>query len=758
MSKNVVIVESPSKAKTINKYLGKDFTVLASFGHIRDLPSKNGSVDTEKDFEMHYTVSKGSEKHIKDIVSAVKKAEALYLATDLDREGEAISWHVLEELKKRKALGDAQVYRIAFNEITKTAIQKALANPRDLDSHMIDAQQARRALDYLVGFNLSPVLWRKVRPGLSAGRVQSVALRMICERENEINAFNPEEYWTIHGTFTTDKGEGIDANLTYLKGDKLEKFSITDEKSATAAVAALNAGEYKVEKVEKKQTQRRASPPFITSTLQQEASRKLGFGARQTMRAAQQLYEGIDIGGETVGLITYMRTDSVSLAAEAIAALRDTIVKKYGQDYCPEKPNFYQTKAKNAQEAHEAIRPTNPSITPESIKSKVDASLYKMYDLIWKRAMACQMAPAKLDRTAIDIASSEGTFRATGSVIAFPGFLKVYREGLDDGAKDDLDEGILPNVEEGNKLSTREIRPEQHFTEPPPRFSEATLVKNLEELGIGRPSTYASIISVLLDRGYVKLEKKRFHPEDVGEVVNKFLTQHFSQYVDYGFTANLEDTLDEISRGEKEWKPVLRDFWSPFHELVEDKIESVRKSEVTSEKTGEKCPKCDKGELVIRLGRYGRFKGCDQYPECDYIVNINSDGEEVTKQPDESTGIKCYNCKEGEIVKKTSRRGKIFYACNQFPKCKTPMWDPPQEKPCPECKCPITTLKETKRQGLVTKCPNCDWQDPPAPAKKTPAKKTAAKKAPAKKTAAKKTTAKKAPAKKKAAPKKAAAK
>lgn len=748
MSKNVVIVESPSKAKTINKYLGKDFKVLASFGHIRDLPSKNGSVDTEKDFEMHYTVSKGSEKHIKEIADAVKGADTLYLATDLDREGEAISWHVLEELKHRKVLGTIKVHRIAFNEITKTAIQKALENPRDLDIHLIDAQQARRALDYLVGFNLSPVLWRKVRPGLSAGRVQSVALRMVCEREDEITAFNAEEYWTIHGTFLTHKGEEITANLTHLGGKKLDKFSLATEKDASAALTALQAGAYVIEKVEKKQTQRRPSPPFITSTLQQETSRKLGFGAKQTMRAAQQLYEGIDIGGETVGLITYMRTDSVALAGEAIAALRDTIVKKYGQDYCPETPNFYQTKAKNAQEAHEAIRPSNPAITPERLKGKVDDSLFRLYDLIWKRTMACQMAPAKLDRTAIDIAANGHTFRATGSVIAFPGFLKAYREGLDDGATDDLDEGILPQVDEGQKLTTREIRPEQHFTEPPPRYNEATLVKRLEELGIGRPSTYASIISVLLDRGYAKLEKKRFYPEDVGVVVNKFLTEHFAKYVDYGFTANLEDTLDDISRGEKAFKPVLREFWSPFHALVEDKIVSVRKSEVTSEKTGEKCPKCQKGELLLRLGRYGKFKGCDQYPECDYIINVNAEGEAVEKKPDETTGIKCFNCKEGEIVKKTSRRGKIFFACNQFPKCKTPMWDPPQEVPCPQCKCPITTQKETKRFGLVTKCPSCDWQDPPAPAKKEGAAKGVTKKAPAKKPAAKKPAAKKPAAKK----------
>ena len=714
MAKNVVIVESPSKAKTINKYLGKDYTVLASYGHVRDLPSKNGSVDPENDFAMNYEVPKDSEKHIKAIAKEVKNADALYLATDLDREGEAISWHVLEELKKRGTLKNVDVHRIAFNEITKSAVQHALANPRPLNDNLIDAQQARRALDYLVGFNLSPVLWRKVRTGLSAGRVQSVALRMICEREEEIRAFNPEEFWTVHGLFRTGDGADINANLTHLDGEKLQKFTLNSEEKAKNALQALEKGDYSVKSVTKKQTKRRPSPPFITSTLQQEASRKLGFSAKQTMQTAQRLYEGLDIGGETVGLITYMRTDSVFLAAEALSSIRETISKKYGKDYCPEKPNFYKTKAKSAQEAHEAIRPSDAARTPDQLKGKLDERQFKLYDLIWKRTMASQMTEALMDRTTLEITADQHVFRATGSVIAFPGFIKVYREGLDDGAKDDLDDGILPDVKEGQALETKEIKPEQHFTEPPPRFNEATLVKKLEELGIGRPSTYASIISVLVDRGYVKLEQRRFTPEDVGEVVNKFLTQHFSKYVDYGFTADLEDTLDEIAEGKKEWKPVLEKFWQPFHELVEDKIESVRKSDVTAEKTGETCPKCKKGELVVRLGRYGKFKGCDRYPECDYIVNVDKDGNVVEKKPDESTGIKCNKCDEGVIVKKISRRGKVFYACNQFPKCKNPMWDMPVEKPCPACNCPITTEKETKRGGIIRKCPACDWQDPPA--------------------------------------------
>lgn len=736
----VVVVESPAKAKTINKYLGRDYKVLASFGHVRDLPAKDGSVDPAHNFAMNYVVPKESEKHIRDIATALKGADELILATDPDREGEAISWHVLDELQRRNKLGKAKVSRVVFNEITKGAILAAMQKPRELAMDLVNAQQARRALDYLVGFNLSPVLWRKVRPGLSAGRVQSVALRLICERDAEINAFNPQEYWTIDGLFQTAGGNNFTARLTHLNGEKLDKFSLGSQTSSDAAMAALKGNDWTVSEVSRKETQRRAAPPFITSTLQQEASRKLGFGARKTMTLAQRLYEGVEIDGQTIGLITYMRTDSVSLSQEAISKARETIAKLYGSDYVPAEPNYYKTKAKNAQEAHEAIRPTDLGLTSDFIQTKIEYDLWRLYDLVWKRTMACQMAPARLNQTGVNISEKSGkhTFRATGSVITFSGFIKVYREGLDDNASDDLDEATLPDVKEGEGLSIREIKPEQHFTEPPPRFSEATLVKALEEHGIGRPSTYASIISTLQDRGYVKIDQRRFFPEDVGLVVNKFLTEHFERYVDVGFTAEMEDTLDAISRGEREWQPTLSDFWSPFHAQVEDKIQSVKKSDVTSEKTGEVCPTCKQGELVIRLGRYGRFKGCSRYPECRHIENLDGSAP-AAKAEAKPTGFHCPDCKDGEIVGKTSRRGKVFYGCNSYPKCSFAMWDPPQAKPCPNCGCPVTGEKETKRQGLLKRCPKCDWQDPPAPAKADKGEKPA-----------------KAAAKKKAAPKKAA--
>lgn len=704
MSQNLVIVESPAKAKTIEKYLGPGFKVLASYGHVRDLPSKNGSVDVENDFAMNYTVPTGSQKAIKAIADAAKKADTIYLATDLDREGESISWHVLEELKKRlkKAFDGKAVHRIEFTEITKKAITSAVANPRALAMPLVDAQQARRALDYLVGFNLSPVLWRKVQGGLSAGRVQSVALRLICEREDAIEAFKPEEYWTIDGVFNTPAGDALTARLTHLKGEKLDKFSINVEASATDAVKELEAGTYSITDIQKKQTKRNPSPPFITSTLQQEASRKLGFGARKTMTLAQKLYED--------GLITYMRTDSVHLANEAIQSARGAIESLYGNKYVPAKPNFFKSKSKNAQEAHEAIRPTDPARKAADIKAEVDA--VKLYDLIWKRTLACQMAQALVDQTALVIADkNQNAFRATGSIIAFDGFLKVYREGRPEEAAKDGDT-LLPAVNENDDMALKELKPEQHFTEPPPRYSEASLVKELEEHGIGRPSTYAAIVSTIQDRGYVRQEAKRFHPEDVGRIVNKFLTEHFAQYVDLGFTAGMEEELDAISRGEKEWKPMLREFWGPFITNVEDKMESVRKRDVTTEETDEDCPTCGEGKLLIRLGKYGRFKGCNRYPECKHIEPLN--GEAETEKPQlEDTGITCPKCGEGTIVERKSRRGKTFYSCSTYPKCDQAYWDKPLEEPCPECGSPHLTLKVRKRAGDAKKCPDCNYQDPP---------------------------------------------
>ena len=609
MASHLVIVESPAKAKTIEKYLGKDFKVLASYGHVRDLIPKEGAVETDNDFKMNYSVVERNEKHINNIKKELRKADTLYLATDPDREGEAISWHLYELLKEKNLMKNKQAYRVAFNEITKQAVSDAVANPREITMDLVNAQQARRALDYLVGFNLSPLLWRKIRRGLSAGRVQSPALRMIVERELEIEAFDPQEYWTIESD-NEFENQPFSAKLTQLEGEKIKQFTITNETDAKNAHQILNSsanGKLLVQTVEKKQRKRNPSPPFTTSTLQQEASRKLGFGAQKTMRTAQKLYEGIDIGAGQVGLITYMRTDSVSLSNEALNDIRTLISQKYGTEALPPEPRFYKTKAKNAQEAHEAIRPSSAMNDPEQIKAHLGNDEYRLYALIWKRTVACQMIHATLDTVSVDLAAGPGNlFRATGSTIRDPGFMRVYTEGLDDNKKDDTRENILPPLKEGERVDLKEIRLEQHFTEPPPRFSEATLVKTLEEYGIGRPSTYASIITTLLDREYTELENKRFHPTDVGRVVAKFLTQHFTQYVDYDFTAQLEDTLDEISRGETDWLPLMQKFWTNFKSQVDEKMETVSRDEaIQSRQLGidEKSGK----PISVRMGRYGPF-------------------------------------------------------------------------------------------------------------------------------------------------------
>ena len=611
MSRHLVIVESPAKGNTIKKYLGKDFEVLASYGHVRDLVPKTGAVDPDHDFAMQYEIIDRNQKHIDRIVKALKKADTLYLATDPDREGEAISWHLYELLKERGVLDDKEVRRVVFHEITKKAIQEAVANPRDLAQELVNAQQARRALDYLVGFNLSPLLWKKIRRGLSAGRVQSPALRMIVEREEEIEAFEPQEYWTIEAALQKEK-QGFVAKLATYGGHKVEQFSFTNEQDATAAREALLAaasGELVVSKVVKKQRKRNPAPPFITSTLQQEAARKLGFSTRKTMQIAQQLYEGIDLGDGPVGLISYMRTDSVNLAQEAIVELRQLIEQRFGKENVPEKPRSYKTKSKNAQEAHEAIRPTSAKRVPREIKGHLTSDQFRLYELIWKRTVACQMIHATMDTVAIDFACGEGnSFRATGSSIRHPGFMAVYLEGTDDGESKsgDKDEKLLPQLEEGDRVTLQEIRADQHFTEPPPRYSEASLVKALEEYGIGRPSTYASIISTLLNREYVELENKRFHPTDVGRIVNNFLTKHFTKYVDYDFTAHLEDELDEISRGEKAWIPVLSAFWEPFKALLEEKEESVSRKEASQSRLLGTDPKTGK-PVAVRMGRYGPY-------------------------------------------------------------------------------------------------------------------------------------------------------
>ena len=609
MAKHLIIVESPAKSKTIEKYLGKDYKVLASYGHVRDLIPKEGAVETDNGFKMNYEVVERNEKHVKAITKELKNAETLYLATDPDREGEAIAWHLLEILKEKNALKNKKVHRVTFNEITKSAVTEAINNPGEIPIAQVNAQQARRALDYLVGFNLSPLLWRKIRRGLSAGRVQSPALRMIVEREIEIEAFNPLEYWSIEAD-NEHLNQAFISRLTYLKDEKLSQFSITNTADAETAHKHLTKnsnGELVVKKVVKKQRKRNPTAPFTTSTLQQEASRKLGFGTQKTMRTAQKLYEGIDIGNGQEGLITYMRTDSVNLSNDAIENFRKLIEERYGKSALPDSPKIYKTKSKNAQEAHEAIRPTNAFNHPDEIKQHLSTDELKLYGLIWKRAIACQMIHATLDTVTVDLSCGiDNTFRANGSVITDLGFMQVYTEGKDDVKQDDSKDKILPAMQEGDSIKLKEIRLEQHFTEPPPRFSEASLVKTLEEYGIGRPSTYASIITTLLDREYVELESKRFYPTDVGRIVTRFLTQYFTQYVDYDFTAQLEDSLDAISRGEQEWQPLLESFWKDFKPRVDDTMENVSRDDANQARQLGTDPKSGK-PISVRMGRYGPF-------------------------------------------------------------------------------------------------------------------------------------------------------
>ncbi len=608
MPKNLIVVESPAKARTITKYLGEEFEAMASYGHVRDLTPKSGAVNPDHDFEMNYELIERNKKHVDAIAKALKNSDALYLATDPDREGEAISWHLYEILKERSALDGKQVHRVEFYEFTKRAIQHAVSHPRALSQSLIHAQQARRALDYLVGFNLSPLLWKKISPGLSAGRVQSPALRLIVEREQEIDKFVAQEYWTIEADLHADK-QPFSAKLTHFEGGKLERFSITNETRADVVQQALitNAqGKLWITKVDKKQRKRNPSPPFITSTLQQEAARKLGFRTQRTMRVAQQLYEGIEIEGTSIGLISYMRTDSVNLAAEAVNELREFINQRYGAENLPANPQVYKNKSKNAQEAHEAIRPTSVARTPESIKGALSEEQFNLYQLIWTRTVACQMIHAVLDTVAVDMEAGSGNiFRATGSTISKPGFMTVYQESSDDTKETDDNHKLLPPLKEGDRVGVKVIRKEQHFTEPPPRYSEASLVKTLEAHGIGRPSTYATIISTLLQREYVTLENRRFFPTDMGRVVNNFLSTQFSQYVDYNFTARLEDQLDSVSRGEQNWVDIMRDFWKPFKTRVEEK-EHVPREEVAQARQLGTDPKTGK-PVSVRMGRFGPF-------------------------------------------------------------------------------------------------------------------------------------------------------
>jgi DNA topoisomerase-1 len=614
--KNLVIVESPAKAKTIKKYLGKNFEVLASYGHVRDLVPKEGAVDPKRKFAMRYQILEKNEKHVHAIARALKKSDALYLATDPDREGEAISWHLVELLKELDALDGKDVHRVVFYEITRNAIREAISQPRSISQDLVNAQQARRALDYLVGFNLSPLLWKKAGlPGASAGRVQSPALRMICEREEEIARFKAREYWTVDADVEKAQ-QAFPARLIEYGGEKVEQFTVTSEQQATdvrAAIEAAAAGKLSVTSIERKQRRRNPAPPFTTSTLQQESARKLGFGAQRTMRLAQQLYEGVDFGEGAVGLITYMRTDSLNLANEAVQEIRQVIAANYGQESLPESPRIYKTKSKNAQEAHEAIRPTSAAITPERLEGHIDADQLKLYSLIWKRAVASQMEPAVYDTVAVDLVPGPGAkregaaavLRANGSTLVKPGYIAVYKEGVDDSSDDDNDR-ILPPLAVGDGLKLLGIRPEQHFTEPPPRYSEASLVKALEEHGIGRPSTYASIISTLVNKKYTELLNRRFVPTDLGKIVNRFLTRNFHHYVEYGFTAKMEDDLDEIADGHEAWVPVLDRFWKEFKQRLDHVDDTVTREDVSEARELGKDPTTRK-PVSVRYGKYGPF-------------------------------------------------------------------------------------------------------------------------------------------------------
>jgi len=670
---HVVVVESPAKAKTINKYLGSDYHVLASYGHVRDLPAKDGSVRPDEDFAMSWAVDAKAQKRINEIAKAVKGADALILATDPDREGEAISWHVMQALRDKKVLKDQRIERVVFNAITKQAVTEAMRNPRAIDTPLVDAYLARRALDYLVGFTLSPVLWRKLPGARSAGRVQSVALRLVCDREAEIERFVSQEYWTIVAKMLTAAGEPFDARLTGVVGKRLERLSIGTEAEATAIRAFLDDAAYRVKSVEAKPARRNPQPPFTTSTLQQEASRKLGFSSARTMQIAQRLYEGIDLGGDTVGLITYMRTDAVQMSQEGIQGIRREIESAFGKRYVPEKQRNYATKAKNAQEAHEAIRPTEVSRHPKDLRRLLDDDQARLYELIWKRAVASQMESAELERTTVEIEATGGgrkaDLRATGQVIKFDGFLTLYQEGKDD--EEDENGSRLPPIESGETPKKTAIETSQHFTEPPPRYTEATLIKKMEELGIGRPSTYASTMAVLRDRGYVEIDKRRLVPEDKGRLVTAFLESFFDRYVEFDFTASLEEKLDKISNGDLAWQDVLREFWKDFSTHVEGTKE-LRVSDVLealNEILGDHifpkradggdpraCPTCESGRLSLKLGKFGAFIGCSNYPECRFTRQLNQSNDEAEA---EAEGPKVLGIDPDSGLQVTVRTGRV---------------------------------------------------------------------------------------------------
>ena len=755
MPKSLVVVESPAKAKTINKFLGRNYIVCSSVGHIRDLPAKKLAVDVQNGFTPEYITIRGKAKVIKEIQAGAKKTDAIYLAADPDREGEAICWHIAETLKSMKK----PIYRVTYNEITKGAIQAAMENPGEIDQRLVDSQQARRVLDRLVGYQISPILWRNVKPGLSAGRVQSVAVRLICEREAEIEAFVPQEYWTITANLAGKNPPPVNAKLLQIGSEKgtISTYGFPiDEPRAKAIVEDARTKPFIVKDIKKQERKRRPVPSFITSTLQQEAARKLRFTAKRTMAVAQQLYEGLNVGAEgAVGLITYMRTDSTRVAEEALEEARGYIEKTYGSDYLPKSAVRYRSRG-GAQDAHEAIRPTSVERTPQSLKTYLSPEQHRLYDLIWKRFVASQMNPAILDVTTIDISAEEYLFRATGSILKFDGFMRLYREGRDDSNtesnRDDETDAILPVLEIGERLDLRKLTPKQHYTQPPPRYTEATLVKALEEKGIGRPSTYAAIISTIQDREYVVKEKRAFLPTDMGKLVNQLLIKGFPDILDTQFTAKLEDQLDEIADGKSDWVGVLSAFYGPFNHALEaapDVMYEARKE--MEEESDEVCEKCN-GKMVIKWGRYGRFLGCSNYPECRSIKRLTADDappseEEPTDEICDKcsspmviktsraggkflacTGYpKCKNAKpinigvdcpeascDGYIGERRSKRGKVFYGCSNYPKCDFVSWDRPVNKACPECQAPFLVEKtaKTKKPHLACNDKACGYAEP----------------------------------------------
>ena len=747
MAKHLVIVESPAKAKTLTKYLGRDYQVKASVGHVVDLPKSKLGVNIEKDFEPEYTVIHGKSKIITELKQAAKGKETVFLAPDPDREGEAIAWHIAKRLDGKKT----NVRRVMFNEITKKAVQEALKHPKDLDQNLFEAQQTRRILDRLVGYQISPLLWNKVRRGLSAGRVQSVAVRVVCEREREIQAFQKIEYWSITAQLEANAPPVFPARLIRIADNRLdpEKFRVENEQSATDLVARLRQATWTVTKVERKERRRFPTPPFITSRLQQEASRKLGYAPNRTMRIAQHLYEGVELGAEgPVGLITYMRTDSVRVADDALAEVRRLIGERYGANYLPEQAVFYKTK-KGAQDAHEAIRPTSLDRHPDAIARFLSKEELALYTLIWNRFVASQMMPAVFDQTAVDISAADTTFRASGQIMKFDGFIRVYTEGRDEepAEGDDDDEHALPALTEGETLQLRDLLPEQHFTQPPPRFSQATLIKELEEKGIGRPSTYASIISTILAKEYVQEDKqRRLRPTELGFLVTDLLVQAFPDILNVEFTAGMENVLDDIEEGKQNWVEAMRRFYEPFARDLEHAAEHMRDVKRSGQPTDIKCPKCD-ADMVVKWGRGGEFLACSRYPECKSTANFERDADGVIKVAQEETtnevcdvcgrpmlirfgrfgkflgcsgypeckttrqmvrpvptGITCPDCKEGEIMEKRSRAGKIFFSCGRYPQCRFATWDRPVPEPCPQCEAPFVVEKTTKRAGTVRRC------------------------------------------------------